>query len=135
MFFLAIFLACSSAFRIDSVAVAIPGFVGGTPWEYSSLPPITDAADITAVGAGSVLASACARLYESVISPADGKRCPMYPSCSKYAALALSRHGWIEGILMTCDRLIRCGSDMKQYEPVNVHDWILRIDLPKDGND
>lgn len=49
--------------------------------------------------------------YRDVISPVDGDRCPMIPSCSAYAAEGVSRHGWFMGWIMACDRLIRCGGD------------------------
>ena len=34
-------------------------------------------------------------------------RCKFYPSCSNYAATAISRHGF-KGLLMTASRLLRC---------------------------
>ncbi|MCF8068670.1 MAG: membrane protein insertion efficiency factor YidD [Desulfobacterales bacterium] len=51
------------------------------------------------------------RFYQKYISPVDGDRCAMYPSCSHYAADAVNEHGIIKGWVMTCDRLIRCGRD------------------------
>lgn len=49
--------------------------------------------------------------YQSHISPADGDRCPMVPSCSAYAARAVEKHGLLLGWIMACDRLTRCGRD------------------------
>jgi hypothetical protein len=34
-------------------------------------------------------------------------RCKFYPSCSNYAATAISRHGF-KGLLMSASRLLRC---------------------------
>jgi uncharacterized protein len=34
-------------------------------------------------------------------------RCKFYPSCSNYAATAISRYGF-KGLLMTASRLLRC---------------------------
>jgi len=56
--------------------------------------------------------------YQRVISPIDGDRCPMEPSCSAYGAQAISGHGLIRGGLMTADRLIRCGFDLSRYPKV-----------------
>lgn len=49
--------------------------------------------------------------YSKVISPVDGDRCPMTPSCSQYAARAIEKHGSVMGWIMACDRLQRCGRD------------------------
>ena len=56
-------------------------------------------------------------LYQATISKADGQRCPMYPSCSHYAAQAVKRHGIILGWLLTGDRLLRCGRDETRRVP------------------
>lgn len=49
--------------------------------------------------------------FQNVISPVDGDRCLMLPSCSAYAEEAIVTHGLMLGWLMTCDRLMRCGRD------------------------
>ncbi len=51
------------------------------------------------------------QFYQTYISPVDGNRCPMHPSCSAYAAEAFETHGPVTGWIMTCDRLVRCGRD------------------------
>lgn len=45
--------------------------------------------------------------FQEVISPIDGDRCPMHPSCSNYGMQAIKKHGFIVGAMMTVDRLIR----------------------------
>ena len=50
-------------------------------------------------------------LFKRHISPIDGNRCPMYPSCSRYSLNAFNKHGLLMGWVMTCDRLLRCGRD------------------------
>lgn len=57
------------------------------------------------------------RFYRTVISPADGSRCPMYPTCSTYARQVFEKHGPILGWIMTCDRLVRCGRDEARLSP------------------
>jgi uncharacterized protein len=47
------------------------------------------------------------RLYWR-ISPFLGPRCRFYPSCSRYAAEAITVHGSGRGLLLTVGRLARC---------------------------
>lgn len=51
------------------------------------------------------------RLFQIFISPADGDRCPMFPSCSHYAVEAIRTYGPWRGLIMTLDRLMRCGRE------------------------
>lgn len=51
------------------------------------------------------------RLFQILISPADGDRCPMSPSCSQYAVEAIRTYGPWRGIVLTSDRLLRCGRE------------------------
>jgi putative membrane protein insertion efficiency factor len=75
------------------------------------------------------------RFYQATISRADGNRCPMYPSCSHYAAQALKKHGPVMGWIMTCDRLLRCGrSDTRLAPQVRIHGRPLTFD-PVEAND
>jgi hypothetical protein len=46
-------------------------------------------------------------LYQKWISPAFPARCKYYPSCSSYAASAISHYG-LRGVAMSVWRLIRC---------------------------
>jgi len=58
--------------------------------------------------------------YQNVISPVDGERCQMIPSCSAYTAEAVNKHGWLMGWIMGCDRLIRCGGDETRFVEITV---------------
>ncbi len=74
-------------------------------------------------------------LYQKYISPVIGDRCPMYPSCSHYSTEALRKNGTIMGIIMTCDRLIRCGRDETKHSPaIFVNSEKYTYD-PVDNND
>ncbi|MCP4115274.1 MAG: membrane protein insertion efficiency factor YidD [Desulfobacteraceae bacterium] len=57
------------------------------------------------------------KFYGKYISPADGDRCAMAPSCSAYAGEAFRKHGPLMGWIMTCDRLVRCGRDETRLSP------------------
>ncbi|MBN2374220.1 membrane protein insertion efficiency factor YidD [bacterium] len=54
------------------------------------------------------------RVYQKYISPVDRSRCPMYPSCSQFALQAIKQKG-TSGVIMTFDRLLRCGRDLGCY--------------------
>ncbi|MGE0083329.1 MAG: membrane protein insertion efficiency factor YidD [Desulfococcaceae bacterium] len=57
------------------------------------------------------------KIFREYISPIDGNRCPMYPSCSAYSMEAIQKYGLIKGWVMTCDRLLRCGRDEVKLAP------------------
>jgi uncharacterized protein len=48
------------------------------------------------------------RLYQRLLSPLLGERCRYYPSCSEYAAQAISRFGILRGLVLAGWRLLRC---------------------------
>ena len=48
------------------------------------------------------------RLYRRWLSPLLGPRCRFHPTCSRYASIALSRHGLRRGSLLAAKRLLRC---------------------------
>jgi uncharacterized protein len=74
-------------------------------------------------------------LFRRHISPIDGDRCPMYPSCSQYSLDAVHEHGLIMGWVMTCDRLLRCGRDELSTSPRIVADEGWRCYDPVENND
>lgn len=75
------------------------------------------------------------QLYQKHISGIDGHRCPMYPSCSRYCAQAIRKHGFGLGWIMACDRLLRCGRDEVRLSPhVKINGRELTFD-PVSAND
>jgi len=48
------------------------------------------------------------RVYQLVISPMTPPSCKYYPSCSRYAVVALERHGLLRGGWLAARRLARC---------------------------
>ena len=46
--------------------------------------------------------------YQRYISPLIGQHCRFYPTCSRYAAVAISRHGVMRGGVMAAKRILRC---------------------------
>lgn len=73
--------------------------------------------------------------YERFISPVDGDRCPMHPTCSAYAREAVQRHGMFMGWIMACDRLVRCGRDETRISPGIIKDKNRAALDPVSAND
>lgn len=48
------------------------------------------------------------RFYQNVISPLLAPSCRFYPTCSCYAAEAVSRHGALRGMWLSLRRIARC---------------------------
>jgi putative membrane protein insertion efficiency factor len=48
------------------------------------------------------------RIYQKLVSPLLGERCKYYPSCSEYAAQAITRFGILRGLVLAGWRLLRC---------------------------
>jgi uncharacterized protein len=46
--------------------------------------------------------------YQRAVSPALPPRCRFYPTCSAYAAEAISRHGAARGSWLALRRLVKC---------------------------
>ncbi len=73
--------------------------------------------------------------YQNHISAVDGDRCPMYPTCSAYAANAMEKHGVIIGWVMALDRLVRCGRDEATISNNYIIDGQTRVYDPVEAND
>lgn len=59
------------------------------------------------------------RWFQKFLSPIDGPRCPMYPTCSAYSLQALHKHGPAIGTFLTVDRLYREADPHEHDQPVN----------------
>jgi len=56
--------------------------------------------------------------YKKAISPYIRKSCRYYPSCSEYAKNALTKYGFMKGLLKTAWRILRCNPFSKGgYDP------------------
>ena len=74
-------------------------------------------------------------IYQKFISPIDGARCRMYPSCSSYSKQAFVKHGFLKGWVMTCDRLLRCGRNELSVSPKIERSGRLYCSDTVDNND
>jgi tetratricopeptide (TPR) repeat protein len=73
------------------------------------------------------------KVYQTLMGPARGVSCPMHPSCSAYALEAFRLRNPAVALLMTTDRLQRCGHDLRFYEPILVDGALRALDLPGAG--
>jgi putative membrane protein insertion efficiency factor len=70
----------------------------------------------------SIVLRAAIRGYQAAISPLVGPRCRFAPSCSDYAAEAITRHGPVTGTWLALKRLARCHPwGGAGYDPVPLH--------------
>jgi putative membrane protein insertion efficiency factor len=59
------------------------------------------------------------RAYQRLISPIMGERCRYYPSCSEYAAQAITNFGILRGLVLAGWRVLRCNPfSHGGYDPV-----------------
>jgi putative membrane protein insertion efficiency factor len=59
------------------------------------------------------------RIYQRLISPLLGPRCKYYPSCSEYAAQAITNFGILRGLILAGWRVLRCNPlSHGGYDPV-----------------
>lgn len=58
------------------------------------------------------------RLFQRYISPIDGARCNMYPTCSAYALQALRSYGPVLGSFIFVDRLYHEGDPIEQQHQI-----------------
>lgn len=54
--------------------------------------------------------------YQRFLSPVRGSRCAMFPSCSNYGLQAFRKFSFPKAMMLTADRMIRCGHDSKYYD-------------------
>lgn len=57
---------------------------------------------------GNTAGLAMIRLYQRWISPLTSPSCRYFPSCSEYAAQAVTRYGLFRGSWLALRRLLRC---------------------------
>jgi putative component of membrane protein insertase Oxa1/YidC/SpoIIIJ protein YidD len=117
----------ASFFKPMLIAAAMIACAGPMPGG-SSQPP-TDPIDPL---------SGIIRFYQGPLNHLSAVRrgeCPMAPSCSEYARLAIAAHGpWI-GWMMAHDRLLRCGRDEAATAPRVLVNGRWKIYDPPAAND
>ncbi len=84
------------------------------------------------------------RFFQKRISPVDGDRCSMAPTCSHYSLQAIRKHGPLLGFMMSADRIVHeyeeqrfvpaiwDGRSYRFYDPVENNDFWF---FPPQSND
>ena len=72
--------------------------------------------------------------FSKYISPVDGDRCNMYPTCAAYSRQAIEKHGFVFGMLLTADRLIHEANETDSAPLVRIYDRLRYLD-PVSNND
>lgn len=72
-------------------------------------------------------------LFQKYISPIDGARCNMYPTCSAYARQAVNQYGPLLGTFIFVDRLYHEGDTVEHQRPIIKYGYIRYYD-PLESN-
>jgi hypothetical protein len=84
-------------------------------------------------GTGAGVFQGLLAFYRTVISPVDGDRCVMAPTCSLYSHQAIREHGVWMGILLTADRLLHEGDEIPRVPRIKERGETLYLD-PLEAN-
>lgn len=68
------------------------------------------------------------KLFQKYISPVDGARCNMYPTCSAYALQSTRRYGPLLGTFIFVDRLYHESDSVEHQQPIIKHGHIRYYD-------
>ena len=113
------------------------------PWDwkvdYSPVCPIKPENPYsTSIVEGSplkVIAIGTVRFYQQYLSKTRQTRCPMYPTCSRFATLSLRKYGPLWGTLMVTDRIyFRENSNMHQFYELYEVDGMFQYYDPPENN-
>ncbi len=72
--------------------------------------------------------------FQRHISPVDGDRCSMAPTCSHYSSQALQKHGAFLGFMMSADRIVH-EYEEQRFVPVLWDGMRSRFYDPVENND
>jgi len=102
------------------------------PWNFSN-PKLEEKAETSPSFSGYLLKRGV-KIFSKYISPVDGDRCPMYPTCVAYSLQVIKKHGVFLGFIMTADRLIHESNEMDYVPLIKVGDRFRFYD-PVSNND
>lgn len=121
----------SLLFLLPLQLIAIPGFF--EPWgkdaDLKYTPPQTQEAELSLA---SIAMKKIILFHQKVLSPVDGPRSHFRPSSSSYMSKAISKHGFIKGYILGCDRLLRENSDPWVYHTALIDGQVWKTDFPPD---
>lgn len=111
---------------------ASPGY--NTPWgkDTNIIPKKKTASLDTSNESTAVFISKKIILFhQKVLSPVDGPRSHFYPCSSQYMKIAMIKHGFFQGFIMGCDRLMRENKEPWTYRNVVINGELIKYDPPR----
>ena len=57
-------------------------------------------------------------IYQKYLSSLKLSHCPMYPTCSQYGKMVFADHNFPIAMILTADRMIRCGGHLEYYPTI-----------------
>lgn len=57
-------------------------------------------------------------IYQKYLSGLKSSHCPMYPTCSQYGMMVFADHPFPVAMVLTADRMIRCGGHLDYYPTI-----------------
>ncbi len=76
------------------------------------------------------LALGAIKTYQRLISPSKGRFCPMSPSCSGFAYEVFQGENFFKAVVLSTDRLSRCGNDLKYFAVLETDSGTRFSDAP-----
>lgn len=128
--FIIILICCASFLSLATGAQADYDF---TPWDFTR--QVWQGAGFkTELSWPASLLKGGFIFFSKYISPVDGDRCNMYPTCAAYSREAVEKHGFIGGFLLTVDRLIHESNEIDRAPLIIKWDRLRYLD-PVSNND
>ena len=124
LFFIISIVCCTS--RIEA-------YDNFTPWDFTC-PEIKSIVSEREPSLSASVLKGGVVIFSRYISPVDGDRCFMYPTCAAYSKEAVEKHGFLLGILLTVDRLIHEGNEMDTAPLIKIGNKLRYFD-PVSNND
>lgn len=103
------------------------------PWDFTSREIISIGSKKELSFSASILKGGLV-IFSRYISPVDGDRCFLYPTCAAYSKEAVGKHGFLLGIFLTVDRLIHEGNEMDTAPLIRIGNRLRYLD-PVSNND
>lgn len=66
--------------------------------------------------------------HQNVLTHTNGPRSHFRPTSSKYMLLAIRKHGFLEGFMMGCDRLLRENEESWVYRTIEIDGTLYKHD-------
>lgn len=68
------------------------------------------------------------RFHQTFLSPISGPRSHFRPTSSRYMQLAMKRYGFVQGLLMGLDRLMRENNEKWIYQKITIDGFEYKYD-------